>query len=61
MKNTYTIKRITELIGSLIKNDNGDLVVEVYGKEGLENIVELMPLLEENIGKQIAFKTVEEH
>lgn len=61
MKDTYTIKRITELIGSLIKNDNGDLVVEVYGKEGLEDIVELMPLLEGNIGKQIAFKTVEEH
>lgn len=61
MKDTYTIKKITELVGKLVKNDNDDLIVEVYGKEGLEDIVELMPLFEENINKQIAFKVVEEH
>lgn len=61
MKDTYTVKKITELIGNLVKRDDGDLVVEVYGKEGLEDIVALMPLLEDNIDKQIAFKIVEEH
>lgn len=61
MKDTYTIKKITELVGKLVKNDNDDLVVEVYGKEGLDDIVDLMPLLEDNINKQIAFKVVEEH
>ena len=61
MKDTYTIKKITELVGKLVKRDDDDLVVEVYGKEGLEDIVELMPLLEDNIDKQIAFKVIEEH
>lgn len=61
MKDTYTIKKITELVGKLVKRDDGDLVVEVYGKEGLEDIVDLMLLFEESINKQIAFKVVEEH
>lgn len=61
MKDTYTVKKITELIGSLVKSDDDDLVVEVYGKEGLEDIVTLMPLLEDNIDKKIAFKIIEEH
>lgn len=61
MKDTYTIKKITELVGKLVKRDDGDFVVEVYGKEGLEDIVDLMLLFEESINKQIAFKVVEEH
>lgn len=61
MKNTYTIKKTTELIGTLVKTDKGDLMVEVYGKEGLEDTVDIMELLNDSINKEIAFKVIEEY
>ena len=61
MKNTYTIKKITELIGTLVKTDEGDLMVEVYGKEGLEDTVDMMELLNDSINKEIVFKVIEEY
>ena len=61
MKNTYTIKKTTELIGTLIKTDEDDLIVEVYGKEGLENTVDMMALLNDSINKEISFKVIEEY
>lgn len=61
MKNTYTIKKTTELIGTLVKTDDGDLIVEVYGKEELENTVDMMVLLNDSINKEIAFKVIEEY
>lgn len=61
MKNTYTIKKTTELIGTLVKTDEGDLIVEVYGKEGLENTVDMMALLNDSVNKEISFKVIEEY
>lgn len=61
MKNTYTIKKTTELIGTLVKTDEGDLMVEVYGKEGLEDAVNIAELLNDSINKEIAFKVIEEY
>ncbi len=61
MKNTYTIKKTTELIGTLIKTDEGDFMVEVYGKEGLEDTVDIMALLNDSVDKEIAFKVIEEY
>ena len=61
MKNTYTIKKTTELIRTLVKTDEGDLMVEVYGKEGLEDTVDMMELLNDSINKEIAFKVIEEY
>lgn len=61
MKNTYTIKKTTELIGTLIKTDEGDFMVEVYGKEGLEDTVDIMALLNDSVDKEIAFKFIEEY
>lgn len=61
MKNTYTIKKTTELIGTLVKTDDGDLMVEVYGKEGLEDTVNIAELLNDSINKEIAFKVIEEY
>lgn len=61
MKNTYTIKKTTELIGTLVKTDEGDLMVEVYGKEGLEDTVDMAGLLNDSINKEIAFKVIEEY
>ena len=61
MKNTYTIKKTTELIGTLVKTDEGDLIVEVYGKEGFENTVDMMALLNDSINKEISFKVIEEY
>nr|DAF16756.1 MAG TPA: hypothetical protein [Caudoviricetes sp.] len=61
MKNTYTIKKTTELIGTLIKTDEGDFMVEVYGKEGLEDTVDIMALLNDSVNKEIAFKFIEEY
>lgn len=61
MKNTYTIKKTTELIGTLVKTDEGDFIVEVYGKEGLEDTVDMVALLNDNIDKEISFKVVEDY
>ena len=61
MKDTYTIKKTTELIGSLVKTEEGDLIVEVYGKEGLEDTVDMIALLNDSVDKQIAFKVTEEY
>ncbi len=61
MKNTYTIKKTTELIGTLIKTDEGDFMVEVYGKEGLEDTVDMMALLNDSVNKEISFKVIEEY
>lgn len=61
MKNTYTIKKTTELIGTLVKTDDGDLIVEVYGKEGLEDTVDMMALLSDSVNKEISFKVIEEY
>lgn len=61
MKNTYTIKKTTELIGTLVKTDDGDLIVEVYGKEGLEDTVDMMALLNDSVNKEISFKVIEEY
>ena len=61
MKNTYTIKKTTELIGTLIKYEQGDFMVEVYGKEGLEDTVDIMALLNDSVDKEIAFKFIEEY
>lgn len=61
MKNTYKIKKTTELIGTLIKTDEGDFMVEVYGKEGLEDTVDIMALLNDSVNKEIAFKFIEEY
>ena len=61
MKNTYTIKKTTELTGTLVKTDEGDLLVQVYGKEGLEDTVDMMELLNDSINKEIAFKVIEEY
>lgn len=61
MKNTYTIKKTTELIGTLVKTDEGDFMVEVYGKEGLEDTVDMMALLNDSVNKEISFKVIEEY
>jgi len=61
MRDTYTIKKTTELVGTLVKTDEGDLIVEVYGKEGLEDTVDMLMLLNDSIDRQISFKVTEEY
>lgn len=61
MRDTYTIKRTTELIGYLTKTDEGKLVVEVYDKKDEPpTLVKFLDVIENNIDNQIAFKVVSE-
>lgn len=59
MKDTYTIKRTTELAGFLTKTDDGEIVVEVYDKKDEPpTIINFLDIIETNMDNQIMFKVV---
>jgi hypothetical protein len=62
MKDIYKVKRITELIGHLGKNDDGNFMVIVDDKKDEPpQVIDFLSIIEQSVGEKISFKVVVEY